>query len=164
MLRRRRFKYNLCLAKRLRICARNRGGFRLPIGETPCLNEHARTSRFAPGVVADISGFQTVQIAEEFQLHFARSRVSSPLAPRFAARMVGHAAIALQTAEPAVCQVEVDLFAQAPFRTDAEAIADQPHPDHQLGGDRGPPDSAVGGRQLRLQPSNSTNLSIDRNR
>jgi hypothetical protein len=56
----------------------------------------------------------------------------------------------------------VDLFAQAPFRTDAEAIADQPHPDHQLGGDRGPPDSAVGGRQLRLQPSNSTNLSIDR--
>jgi hypothetical protein len=63
MLRRRRFKYNLlleeCLAKRLRICARNRGGFRLPIGETPCLNEHARTNRFAPGRVADISGFQT---------------------------------------------------------------------------------------------------------
>ena len=77
MLRRRRFKYNLlleeCLAKRLRICARNRGGFRLPIGETPRLNEHAKTSRFAPSGAADISGFQIAQIAEEFQLHFAEA-------------------------------------------------------------------------------------------
>jgi len=57
-------------AKNLR---EDRGGFRLPIGETPCLNEHARTSRFAPGGVADISGFQIAQIAEEFQLHFAEA-------------------------------------------------------------------------------------------
>jgi hypothetical protein len=50
-----------------------RFGFRLPIGQTPCLNEHARTSRFAPSGVADISGFQIAQIAEEFQLHFAEA-------------------------------------------------------------------------------------------
>ena len=46
-----------------------RGPIGVAHGETPCLNEHARTSRFAPGGVTDISGFQTAQIAEEFQLH-----------------------------------------------------------------------------------------------
>jgi len=63
-------------------------------------------------------------------------------------RMVGHVTVEPEAAEPAVCQVEVNLFAQAPLRADAEAVTDQQHPDHQLGGDRGTPDRAVERRQL----------------
>jgi len=43
----------------------------------------------------------------------------------------------------------MDLLAQAPFGADAEAIADEQHPDHQLGIDRGPADLAVEGAQMR---------------
>src|SRR6516164_2922935 len=67
-------------------------------------------------------------------------------------RMVGHVTLEPKAAEPAVCQIEVNLFAQAPLRTDADAVADQQHSDHQLGGDRGAPDRAVKGRQLPPQP------------
>ena len=36
---------------------------------------------------------------------------------------------------------------QAPFRADAEQVADQQHPEHQLRIDRGPPGRAVARRQ-----------------
>src|SRR6202007_814080 len=38
--------------------------------------------------------------------------------------------------KPPIGQIEVDLIAQAPLRSNAEAVADQEHPDHQLGIDR----------------------------
>jgi hypothetical protein len=42
----------------------------------------------------------------------------------------------------------VNLIAQAPLRSDAEAVTDQEHPDHQLGIDRRPTDAAVEARQI----------------
>lgn len=36
-------------------------------------------------------------------------------------------------------QIELNLVAQAPPRSDAEAVTDQKHPDNQLGVDRGRP-------------------------
>jgi hypothetical protein len=43
----------------------------------------------------------------------------------------------------------VDLLAQPPFRSDAEAVAHNQHPDHQLGIDRGPSYLAVVGFKMR---------------
>jgi hypothetical protein len=42
----------------------------------------------------------------------------------------------------------VNLVAQAPLRSDAEAIVDQEHPDHQFGINRWSTDTAVEGRQV----------------
>lgn len=42
----------------------------------------------------------------------------------------------------------MNLIAQAPFRSDAEAVTDQEHPDHQLGIDRRPTYAAVEWRQV----------------
>jgi len=47
-----------------------------------------------------------------------------------------------------ISEVEVDLLAQPSFRADAEAVADDQHPDHQLGIDRRPPEMAVEARQF----------------
>jgi hypothetical protein len=53
-----------------------------------------------------------------------------------------------RAAEPTIRQIEVDLLAEAPLRSDAEGVADQGHPDHQLGINRGPTDAAVEGHQV----------------
>ena len=45
--------------------------------------------------------------------------------------------------EPSIRQIEMDLLAQPPLGADAEAIADDQHPDHQLRIDRGPAHRAV---------------------
>lgn len=66
--------------------------------------------------------------------------------------VVGHVTVEPKPAEPALCQVEVNLLAQAPLRANAEAVTDQQHPDHQLGGDRGMSDRAVEDRQFSPQP------------
>ena len=57
--------------------------------------------------------------------------------------MVRHGAVQAQPAEPAIGQVEVDLLAEPALRADAETIAYQQHPDHQLRVDRGPAHLAV---------------------
>src|SRR3954468_24749290 len=57
--------------------------------------------------------------------------------------MVGHIAVQPKPAEPAVGQIEMNLLAEPTLRADAEAIADQQHPDHQFGIDRRAPDHAV---------------------
>jgi hypothetical protein len=44
--------------------------------------------------------------------------------------MIRHRSIQTEPAEPTVGQIEVNLIAQAPFRSNAEAVADQEHPDH----------------------------------
>jgi hypothetical protein len=42
----------------------------------------------------------------------------------------------------------VNLIAQTPLRSNAEAVTDQQHPDHQLGINRSPADGAVEWRQV----------------
>ena len=66
-------------------------------------------------------------------------------------RVIRHGAFQTQPAEPAIGQVEVDLFAQPTLRPNAEAVADQQHPDQQFGIDRGATDGAVERRQMRSQ-------------
>jgi hypothetical protein len=64
-------------------------------------------------------------------------------------RIVRNLAVEPQPAEPTIGQIEVDLIAQPPFRANAEAIADNQHPDHQLGIDRGSSHLAVIGLKMR---------------
>src|SRR5277367_145120 len=63
--------------------------------------------------------------------------------------MIGDIAIEPQSTKPAIGQIEMDLLAQATLRTNAKAIADNEHPDHQLRIDRGPSHVAVIGPQMR---------------
>jgi len=63
-------------------------------------------------------------------------------------RVVRHVAVEAEPTEPAIGQVQMHFLAESPFRPDAEAIANDQHPDHQFGIDRRPPDRTVEGRQL----------------
>src|SRR5437868_10951461 len=62
--------------------------------------------------------------------------------------MIGNPVVEFETAEPAIAEMKFDLLAQPPLQTDAIAVADDEHPDHQLRVDRGPADVAVERRQL----------------
>ncbi len=62
-------------------------------------------------------------------------------------RMIRNVAVEPQPTEPAVGQIEVDLVAQPPLGTNAEAVAIYQHPHHQLRIDRRPTRLAV----IRLQ-------------
>jgi len=62
--------------------------------------------------------------------------------------MIRHRPIQTEPAKPPVGQIEVNLIAQAPLRSDAEAVTDQEHPDHQLGIDRRSTDAAVERRHV----------------
>ena len=64
-------------------------------------------------------------------------------------RMIGDVGIEPQATEPAIGQIEMDLLTQPTLRTNAEAIADDQHADHQFGIDRGPPHVAIIGPQMR---------------
>src|SRR3569832_1062384 len=57
--------------------------------------------------------------------------------------MLGYRILQAQATEPAVGQIELDFFAQAPLGTNAIAVADDEHADHQLRVVRGPASSAV---------------------
>jgi hypothetical protein len=46
----------------------------------------------------------------------------------------------------------VDFVAEPALGADPEAVADDQHPDHELGIDRGPADLTVEGPQMRSQP------------
>ena len=65
--------------------------------------------------------------------------------------MIGDMPVELKPAKPSIGQIEVDVLAQPPLRADAEAIADDQHPYHQLRIDRGASQRAVKGRQLPPQ-------------
>src|SRR5262249_3075743 len=54
-------------------------------------------------------------------------------------------------AEPPIRQIEMHFLAQASLGADAEAVADDQHPDHQLRINRWPPKRAVERRQLPPQ-------------
>ena len=59
------------------------------------------------------------------------------------ARMIRRLAIEPQAAEPAIGQIEMDLFAEPPLGPDAKAVADDQHPDQQFRIDRGTAEMAV---------------------
>src|SRR5262245_22496535 len=58
-------------------------------------------------------------------------------------RVIGYRVLKTQSAEPAISQVQLDLFAQLPLGADSVAITDDKHPDHQLRINRWPPELAV---------------------
>jgi hypothetical protein len=66
-------------------------------------------------------------------------------------RMIGNVAVEAQATKPAVGKIDVDLIAQPALRTNAGAVAYNQHAHHQLGIDRGPPDVAIVGPQVRPQ-------------
>ena len=76
-------------------------------------------------------------------------------------RVVRHVALQAEPAEPAIGEVEMHLLAEPPLRADAEAVADDQHPDHQLRVDRGPPDLAVEGPQMRAD-ARQVDEAVDR--
>ena len=51
--------------------------------------------------------------------------------------MVRNAVVQIEAAEPAIGEVQVDLFTELPLGSDAEAIPNQKHPDQQFRIDRG---------------------------
>jgi hypothetical protein len=63
-------------------------------------------------------------------------------------RVVRHLAIEAEPTEPTVSEVQVNLFAQPPFGTNAVAVANQQHPDEQFGINRRPASSALKWRQV----------------
>jgi hypothetical protein len=63
-------------------------------------------------------------------------------------RVIRHRSIQAEPTEPSVGQIEVNLIAQAPLRSDAETVTDQEHPDHQLRIDRRPADDTIEGCQI----------------
>ncbi len=64
----------------------------------------------------------------------------------------------VQSAEPAVGQVQVHLLAQPALGADAEAVADDQHPDHQFRIDGGAAGVAVEGSQVFAQFAEFKNL------
>src|SRR6202040_4150261 len=66
-------------------------------------------------------------------------------------RMVRHRILEAQATEPAIRQIEVDLFAQSPLGANAEAITHDQHPYHQLRINRRPPGLAVKRRKVAAQ-------------
>ena len=63
-------------------------------------------------------------------------------------RVVGHFVLEVETAEPAIGQMKLDLFAQLALIPDAVAVADNQHPQHQFGIDRRSTDLAIERFQL----------------
>ena len=59
--------------------------------------------------------------------------------------------VEIESAKPPVGQVEVDLLTQPPFRSNAVAVPDDEHPDHEFRVDRRAPDIAVEGAQLGVE-------------
>src|SRR5258708_7847437 len=65
--------------------------------------------------------------------------------------MVRNLIVEIELAEPAVRKLQRHFLAQPALMTNAIAVTDQEHPDHQLGIDRGPADVAVKCLQLLVQ-------------
>ena len=65
--------------------------------------------------------------------------------------MVGDITVKPEPAEPPVSQIKMDLFAEPPLGTDAKAITDDQHPDHQFGSHRRATQRAVERRELAPQ-------------
>ena len=66
-------------------------------------------------------------------------------------RMIRHLAIQAELAKPSVREIQMDLLTQPAFRTNAHAVADDQHADHQFRINRRTANRAVEWRQLRTQ-------------
>src|SRR5579872_5067460 len=99
--------------------------------------DHARIDREA--LAAD-QPFGDAALYGRFQ-HLAQqiARAETAVPALREGRVIRHRAVKPEPAEPAAAEVQVDLLAQPPLRPNAEAIADDQHPDHQLRGERRPP-------------------------
>lgn len=81
-------------------------------------------------------------------------RFALPEAPMAVLRergMVRYHVLKTQSTEPAVGQIEVNLFAQPSLGPNAEAVADDQHSNHQLRIDRGAACVTVEGREVLAQ-------------
>jgi hypothetical protein len=76
-------------------------------------------------------------------------------------RVIGHIPFQPKAAEPAIGEVGMDLLAQPPLGADAHAIADDQHPDHQLGIDRGPTGRTIERPQM-FANARQVNEPVDR--
>ena len=65
--------------------------------------------------------------------------------------MIGNLILQAEAAEPAIRQVQMHFLAQPPLGSDAEAVADDQHPHHQLGIDRGTAGVAIEGGEVFAQ-------------
>ena len=63
-------------------------------------------------------------------------------------RVIRYLVVKIEATKPAVRKVKLKLLAQPPLGADAVTIADDQHPDHQLGINRGPANAAIKRRQL----------------
>jgi hypothetical protein len=132
-----------------------------------------RPAALATGVGADQAGIHRKALsANQTFRHAARHPRLEQLAEQIAVaepamavlregRVIGHVAVQPQPAEPAIRQVQVDLVAQPALGADAHAITDDQHPDHQLGGDRGPSRLAIEGLQV-LADAGQIDEPVDR--
>ena len=66
-------------------------------------------------------------------------------------RVVGHFVLEIETAEPAIGEMKLDLLAQLALIPDAVAVADNQHPQHQFGINRGPADLTIESLQLATE-------------
>lgn len=67
--------------------------------------------------------------------------------------MVGNGIFETQSAEPTISQIEMNLLAQAPFRTNAVAVADNQHSNHQFRGNGRTTGMAVVTGQMLAKPA-----------
>src|SRR5258707_10977884 len=84
-------------------------------------------------------------------------------------RMIRNLVLDAQAAEPAVCQVNVDLAAEHPLRADGENVPNDEHPDHEHQVNRRSAKRRIVGRELGANPvqiqdsSNIADKMIGRN-
>src|SRR5215469_15594421 len=64
-------------------------------------------------------------------------------------RVIGHFVVEIETAEPPKGEMKLDILTQLALEADAVAVANDQHPEHQLGIDRRPADLTVEGLQSR---------------
>src|SRR5215469_419716 len=64
-------------------------------------------------------------------------------------RVIGHSVVEIETAEPPKGEMNLDILTQLALEADAVAVANDQHPEHQLGIDRRPADLTVEGLQSR---------------
>jgi len=76
--------------------------------------------------------------------------------------VVRHLPVETEPAEPAIGQIEMNLVAEPTFGPDAEAVADDQYPDHQIGvGQTDGPSSYRKAREASAPPTDRTNRSIE---
>src|SRR5712671_1598859 len=131
---------------------------RLPRGLGP-LHFRAQRALEAAGIRLDHRGvngksFATYKTKIHTALHNGLEHVpekvtlaETPMAVLAERRVIGNFVFQSEPAEPTVGKVQRDFLAKPPLGPDAEAVADDQHPEHQFRIDRGPAGMAVKWRE-----------------